>query len=95
MASVKKPKATVKKPAKHEDVDYEKLGRVLANVYETGYLDANRAYRMSFIKGMLGGFGGVLGATVLIALLLWFLSFFNEVPFIQKVTHAIVQSQSK
>lgn len=73
--------------------EYEQLGRMLVNIYESGYTNQNQTYKNSFIKGLLGGLGGVLGATILIALLLWFLSFFNEVPllgpFIDKVTHTV------
>lgn len=62
--------------------DYEKLGRMLANIYETGYINQNQSYKNSFIKGVLSGLGGVVGATVLVALLVWVLSLFGEVPLI-------------
>ena len=69
------------------------LGKMLVNIYESGYLDKNEAYKQSFIKGAIAGFGGVLGATVLIALLLWALSLFHDVPlvgrFANKVSHSI------
>lgn len=65
---------------------YENLGRIVASVYETGYLDAAKSYRMSFMKGLFQGLGGVLGATVLVALLIWALSFFSEVPLIGRFT---------
>lgn len=61
---------------------YEELGRIVASVYETGYLDAAKSYRQSFIKGMFQGLGGVVGATILVALLLWVLSLFGQVPLI-------------
>lgn len=62
--------------------DYEQLGRIVASVYETGYLDAAKSYKQSLIKGVFGGVGGVLGATIGVALLLWALSLFNELPLI-------------
>lgn len=72
------------------------MGRMLISIYESGYLDQKKAYKMSFIKGMLAGFGGVLGATILVAFLLWALSLFSNVPFIgriaQNVTHTIETS---
>lgn len=55
---------------------------MLENIYQTGYVDRNEAYKMSFLKGVLGGVGGVLGATIVVGLLLWVLSLFNEVPLI-------------
>lgn len=89
--------AKPKKPSK-SDKDYEQLGRMLANIYETGYMDRNQAYRQSFIKGVLSGFGGVLGATILVGILLWILSLLNNVPFVDRFVNNIrstVQSQSK
>lgn len=77
--------------------EYESLGRVVAAVYETGYLDAGKSYRQSFIKGMFQGLGGVVGATVLVALLVWVLSLFGEVPLIgrliENVESTVEQSQ--
>jgi phage shock protein PspC (stress-responsive transcriptional regulator) len=70
------------KTAKQPNKDYEQLGRMLANIYESGYLDRNQTYKMSFIKGVFGGLGGVIGATLVIALLLWMLSFFKQVPLV-------------
>lgn len=74
---------------------YENLGRIVASVYETGYLDAAKSYKNSFIKGVLGGFGGVIGATVVVALVLWVLSFFNQYPFINKIEDTINTTQNK
>lgn len=69
---------------------------MLISIYESGYLSQKQAYKMSFIKGVLAGFGGVLGATILVALLLWALSLFSSVPFIgqiaQNVTNTIQAS---
>lgn len=69
---------------------------MLVSIYESGYLNKKEAYKMSFIKGLLAGFGGVLGATILVALLLWALSLFSNLPFIgqiaENVTHTIQTS---
>lgn len=59
---------------------YEELGRIVASVYETGYLNRAQSYKMAFVKGVFQGLGGVLGATVVVALLLWVLSLFSELP---------------
>lgn len=76
--------------------DYEDLGRMLATLYETGYVDRSRFYKMTFIKGVLQGFGGVIGATILVALLLWVLTFFDNVPliddFIYRIERTVNQS---
>lgn len=71
---------------------YEELGRIVASVYETGYLDAAKSYRMSFIKGMFRGLGSVVGATILVALLLWVLSLFNEIPLLGNIVDKVETS---
>lgn len=59
---------------------------MLQNIYDSGYIDRNTAYKMSFFKGVAAGFGGVLGATIVVTLLLWVLSLLHNVPFLNKVT---------
>ena len=54
--------------------EYEQLGRAVNAIFETGYLDKKQAYKTSFIKGVVSGLGGVIGATVVVALLVWILS---------------------
>ena len=84
---------------KKDKKDYEELGKIVANIYETGYLDKAESYKNSFTKGIIGGVGGVLGATVVIAILLWVLSLFGQVPLIghfvektrQTIEHPVVK----
>ena len=72
-----------KKKNKHPNP--EELGKILVAIYESGYLDRGQAYKMSFIKGVLGGLGGVVGATIVLGLLLWLLSLFDDVPLIGRL----------
>lgn len=58
---------------------------MLTEIYETGYLDRGKSYKMSFLKGVLGGLGGVIGATIVVALLIWILSFFKTLPGIKPI----------
>lgn len=84
---------TKNQKTKSKEPDYEQLGRMLENIYDSGYIDHNRAYKMSFFKGIAAGFGGVIGATVFVAVLLWTLTLFDEVPligpFVQNVQQTI------
>jgi hypothetical protein len=64
------------------DKDYENLGRMLESLYEGGHANRKRIYKISFVKGLASGFGGVLGATILITALLWVLTLFKQVPFL-------------
>ncbi len=78
------------RPSKNKPAD---LGQMLVNIYESGYLDKNQAYKQSFIKGMVGGFGGVLGATILVALFIWLLTLFGHVslvrPVVDRLRHTV------
>lgn len=62
--------------------DYEELGRRLENIYLTGYISKKEMLKMSFLKGVVAGLGGVIGATIVVGLLLWVLSLFDTVPLI-------------
>ena len=87
-----------KKKTKSTKISYEELGKMLQNIYDTGYIDRNQSYKMSFIKGLLSGFGGVLGATILVAILLWILSLFSNLPLIDKLSENFtktLQSQKR
>ena len=64
------------------------LGQMLTNIYESGYLDRNTAYKTTFIKGVASGLGGVIGATVVVALLVWILSLFHSLPFVGHIVDA-------
>ena len=64
--------------------NYEQLGKMVASIYESGYLDKKQAYKTSFIKGVVSGLGGVIGATVVVALLIWILSLFGNIPLVGK-----------
>jgi hypothetical protein len=62
--------------------DYEELGRRLENIYITGYISKKEMFKMSLLKGVLAGFGGVIGATIVVALLAWTLSLFDTTPLV-------------
>lgn len=77
--------------------DYEKLGKELVSLYDT--VNPNRAavYRTALMRGLLMGFGSVLGATLVVALLLWVLSLFNNIPlvggFLESIQNTVEEKQ--
>ena len=86
-------KQTAQKPSKP---NYDQLGRMLENIYLSGYIDRNQMYKMSFLKGVVTGLGGVIGATLIVGLLLWVISLFDRLPLIGPLTDKLqstVQTQ--
>ncbi len=82
---------------KRTNKEYEELGRRLDNIYLTGYIDRKEMLRMSFLRGMATGLGGVIGATIVVTLLLWALSLFDTVWFIGPIANNVkntIQSQT-
>jgi hypothetical protein len=73
-------------------VDYERLGRMLELVFMTGYHSRRRYYLMAFVKGAIAGLGSVIGATFLIAVLLYVLSFFETIPLIGPIVENFQQT---
>lgn len=69
--------------------DYEQLGRLIENTYLSGALDRKRLFITNLLRGISFGIGSVIGATVMIALLLWTLSRLQEVPFVGPVFEAL------
>ncbi len=69
--------------------EYEKLGRDLWMIYESNYRNRNRAYYFTFIKGIIYGFGIFLGGTIVVAILVYILGTFDQVPLVEKLYNAI------
>ena len=86
-----KKKNTSKQPSKPQagDIDYTRLGKQVAAIYDTVRPGKRQLYTAAFIKGLLAGFGGVLGATVGISLLLYVLSMFETIPYIGDISEAL------
>lgn len=71
----------------------------LEDLFDDYYRQRHKVYRMNFIRGIVFGFGSVIGGTLMIALLLWVLTLFNDIPFVgtftEKVQHSIESNKSK
>lgn len=72
----------MKKLSKKIKDDNEKGARI--SVMEDLFYDFNRSkadvYKMNFIRGIFFGLGSALGGTVIIALAVWLLSVFVDLP---------------
>ena len=86
-----------KNPDPRTGVDYEKLGRAVEQALVQDYLDllhnTKRQIWSAFVRGIFTGLGTVIGATLVVALVLWILHLLGGLPFIghylQGVGHAI------
>jgi len=87
-----------KSASEQKAADQQKLGAMIESMYDA--VNPNRVvlYRTAFFKGIIGGLGGIVGATVGIAVLIWLLSLFGQVPlighFVDSVKHTL-QSRPK
>jgi hypothetical protein len=69
--------------------DYENLGRMVATIYDSGYLNRVQSLKFSFLKGLMSGLGGIVGATAGIALLAWLLGLFDTVPLVGRFIESL------
>ncbi len=67
----------------------------LEDLFDDYYAQRYKVYRMNFFRGIVFGLGSVIGGTLMVALLIWLLSFFNEIPFVGPFTHTIQNSIQK
>jgi len=53
---------------------------LLEELFNDFYDDRRNIYKMNFFRGIFFGLGSVLGATVVVGLVVWGLSFFVDIP---------------
>lgn len=70
----KKQKPIIKNP--------DDVAKALEVLFATHYIDRKKLYLENFLRGIFFSAGGVIGATVLIAAIVWVLSLFDTVPLI-------------
>lgn len=76
-------------PKNRTEKEYADLGKAVTTLFETGAISKKELYKASFLRGVLSGVGGVIGATVVIAILIWTLSFFSDIPFVGRFADRI------
>lgn len=75
--------------------DYEALGMQVAALYDHINPDRKGLYRTAFLKGIVTGLGGVIGATVVIVILAWILSLLGQIPFIGPIFESVENTIQK
>ena len=68
------------------------LGKKLQQFYNLGYADKKQAILFTFYKGVASGLGAIIGGTVVLALLLWILGHFGQVPLVGHFTDSVRQT---
>jgi hypothetical protein len=68
--------------SKQPDIDAKMATQALEYLLTSHYISKKRLYFENFMRGIFFSLGSVLGAAVLIAFLIWFLSLFSHLPFI-------------
>lgn len=84
----------VKKIAKDiKDAQVKSAPRaVLEDLFDDFYNHRYEVYKMNFVRGIVFGFGTVIGGTLVVALLLWLLSALQYVPFLDGIVNAAQNS---
>lgn len=81
------------KRKKAEEKKFKATGdEVLQELFNDLYRDRKRIYKVNFLRGVFFGFGSFLGATLLVAVLIWLLSLFVNIPVIGDYFHNAQQS---
>ena len=55
---------------------------LLEELFNDLYKDRGNIYLVNFVRGLFFGLGSVLGGTIVVALIVWIMSFFVQIPLI-------------
>ncbi|MFT4532461.1 MAG: hypothetical protein ACI9T8_000484 [Candidatus Saccharimonadales bacterium] len=72
--------------------DYERIGRLVHSIGETGHMSRRQLYKISLIKGIWTGLGSVIGATIVVSILLAIFALLGNVPLIGPVIDLVQDS---
>lgn len=68
---------------------------LLDELFNDMYKYRLKIYRLNFIRGILFGAGSIIGGTLVIAMILWILSLFDQFPFIESIRQSVESSRDK
>lgn len=78
--------------------EYEHIGRTFETIVVSGYAGKRRLLVLNFLRGLSFGIGSAIGATLVIALMLFVLNLFSEIPLVgdlfEKLQRTVEQSQT-
>lgn len=73
------------------------VAALIEEVFQDLYSQRAKIYRMNFVRGIFFGLGSALGGTLVVALIIWLLSLFVDLPLIgeyfQNAQQTIEQSE--
>lgn len=81
-----------KKAARAKKQEKQSKRIVLDELFEDLYNDRRRIYKMNFVRGILFGLGSAIGGTIAIALIVWLLSVFVNLPLLGQLFENAQQS---
>jgi len=81
--------AQSKKSAQHQ---HDGNAAVFEEFFQDYHKHRRQVYAMNFFRGIWFGLGSVLGGTLVLAIILWMLSLFQEVPFVSDIVNAVQNS---
>ncbi|HPW47851.1 MAG TPA: DUF5665 domain-containing protein [Candidatus Saccharibacteria bacterium] len=70
--------------------DYEKLGRLINQVANSGQGTTKKLLWTSFAKGLAYGFGIFLAGTVVVGLIVWLLGLFDSTPLVGPLVQSLI-----
>lgn len=71
------------------------MSATLEELFQDMYTHRWKIYKMNLVRGVMFGFGTVIGGTIIVGLLLWAMSLFNHVPFVGDVVGDVQHSIQK
>lgn len=84
-----------KKKSAAIDIDEKAAVQALEYLLAAGYVSKKRLYFNNFVRGIFFSVGTIVGATIVVALVIWLLSVFDGLPvigdFFRKISDTISQ----
>lgn len=71
-----------KNKPEYNSADYEKIGRMIEDIVASNHANKMRFFWFTFFKGIIYGLGIFIGGTIVVALVIWLLTQFNDAPII-------------